>query len=58
MAEMETDAQNETKQMVLVELERMFGRITERYNSEENHDQMIYLLDIEKGLKNALMDIG
>ena len=57
MAEMETDAQNETKHMVLIELEKMFGRITERYNSEENHDQMIYLLDIEKGLKNALMDV-
>ena len=41
-----------------MELENMFGRITERYNSEENHDQMIYLLDIEKGLKKTLMDIG
>jgi hypothetical protein len=58
MAEMETDEQNETKQLVLLELEKMFGSITERYNSEENHDQMIYLLDIEKGLKQALMEIG
>ncbi len=49
---------DETKQMVLGELEKMFTGITEHYNSEENHDRMLYLLDIEKAIKDRLIQVG
>ena len=49
---------NETKAMVLLELEKMFTGITEHYNSEENHDRMLYLLDIEKAIKDRLVEVG
>jgi hypothetical protein len=48
---------DETLQMVLLELEKMFGGITEHYNSEANHDRMLYLLDIEKAVKDRLMQV-
>ena len=48
---------DETLQMVLLELEKMFSGITEHYNSEENHDRMLYLLDIEKAVKDRLMAV-
>lgn len=49
---------DETKAMVLFELEKMFTGITDHYNSEENHDRMLYLLDIEKAIKDRLMQVG
>ncbi|CAN5269759.1 hypothetical protein BH20ACI1_BH20ACI1_20910 [soil metagenome] len=54
-------AQNEkddVKAMVLIELEKMFTAVTDKYNSEENHDMMLFLLDVENNLKKALMDIN
>ncbi len=48
---------DETKNMVLLELEKMFTGITDHYNSEENHDRMLYLLDIEKAVKDRLMQV-
>ncbi len=48
---------DETRTMVLLELEKMFSGMTEHYNSEENHDRMLYLLDIEKAVKDRLMAV-
>mgnify|MGYP006955963091 FL=1 len=48
---------DETKGMVLLELEKMFTDITNHYNSEANHDRMLYLLDIEKAVKDRLMAV-
>ncbi len=49
---------DETKTMVLMELEKMFTGITEHYNSEDNHDRMLYLLDVEKAIKDRLMQVA
>ena len=51
------DEKDQTREMVLLELEKMFSGITEHYNSEENHDRMLYLLDIEKAVKDRLMAV-
>ena len=48
---------DDTKAMVLLELEKMFTGITDHYNSEDNHDRMLYLLDIEKAVKDRLMQV-
>ncbi len=48
---------DDIKMKVLLELEKMFTGITDKYNSEEHHDMMLYLLDIESGVKKALMDV-
>ncbi len=48
---------NEVKMMVLIELEKMFTGITDKHNSAENHEMMLYLLDIENKLKQTLMEI-
>lgn len=55
MALSETD-KNEVKQMVLTSLEHLFTDLTEKYNSEENHDMVLYLMDIENRVKQSLMD--
>ena len=47
---------NEVKQMVLTSLEHLFTDLTEKYNSEENHDMVLYLMDIENRVKQSLMD--
>jgi hypothetical protein len=55
MALSEND-KNEVKQMVLTSLEHMFSDLTEKYNSEENHDMVLYLMDVENRVKQSLMD--
>ena len=53
-----TNATNdEIKMMVLIELEKMFTEITNKFNSKENHDMMLFLLDIESGLKEKLIEV-
>jgi len=52
-----TDQKNEIKQMVLFELERMFTGITNKYNTKENHDMMLFLLDIESAIKQRLAEV-
>lgn len=47
---------NEVKQIVLGSLEHLFTDLTEKYNTEENHDMVLYLMDIEKRIKQSLMD--
>ncbi len=49
---------DEIKMKVLIELESMFTNMTNKYNSEQNHDMMLFLLDIEKNIKEALMNVG
>jgi len=51
------DEKNEIKQMVLAELEKMFTEITNKYNTKENHDMMLYLLDIEGAIKQRLAEV-
>jgi len=52
------DEKNDIKAMVLIEIENMFTGITNKYNTEENHEMMLFLLDIEKEIKKPLMEIG
>ncbi|HSK72745.1 MAG TPA: hypothetical protein VK892_13675 [Pyrinomonadaceae bacterium] len=49
------DEKNDIKAMVLIEIEKMFTRITDKYNTQQNHDMMLFLLDIEKAIKEPLM---
>ena len=51
----ETD-KNDVKQMVLNSLEHLFTDLTEKYNSQENHDMVLYLMDVENRVKQSLMD--
>jgi len=51
------DEKNDIKAMVLIEIEKMFTRITDKYNTQQNHDMMIFLLDIEKAIKEPLMEM-
>jgi hypothetical protein len=48
---------DEFKQEVLIELEKLFTGLTEKYNTPENHDKLEVLLDIENGLKQKLLEI-
>ena len=49
------DEKNDIKAMVLIEIEKMFTRITDKYNTQQNHDMMLFLLDTEKAIKEPLM---
>lgn len=55
MALSEND-KNEVKQIVLISLEHLFTELTERYNTAENHDMVLYLMDVENRVKQTLMD--
>lgn len=57
MALSEND-KNAVKEMVLGELDHLFTNLTEKYNTEENHDMVQYLMGIEHRIKDALMDPG
>lgn len=48
---------NEIKMMVLIELENMFTGITNKKNAPENHEMMLFLMDIENRVKQTLMEI-
>lgn len=50
------DEKNEIKRMVLVEIEKMFAEIGNRYNTKDNHEKMNFLLDIESAVKQGLID--
>ena len=55
--ELKNASNDEIKMMVLIELEKMFTEITNKFNSKENHDMMLFLLDIESGLKEKLREV-
>lgn len=48
---------DETKAIVLFELEKMFSELTHRFSTKENHDKLNFLLDIESRIKQKLMEI-
>ena len=49
------EEKDEIKRMVLLEIENMFTELAHKYNTKENHDKMLYLLDIESAVKDGLM---
>lgn len=54
---LETEQIDEIRCVVLIGLEHLFTEITNKYNTKENHDKMLYLLDIESALKQRLMEV-
>lgn len=48
---------DETKEAVLYELEKMFTELTHKFSSSENQEKLNFLLDIESGIKQRLVDI-
>ncbi len=51
------DEKNQIKAMVLIELENMFTGITHKYNTKENREMMLFLLDIENKIKQSLVEV-
>lgn len=49
------DKKNEVKEKVLYELEHMFTEMSHKYNTKENQEMMLFLLDIEQAVKQALV---
>ena len=56
MALSETE-RNDIKAMVLYEIEHMFTRLTDKYNTPENHEMILYFMDIESKIKQPLMEM-
>jgi hypothetical protein len=50
------EEKNDIKAMVLFEIEKMFTAITNKNNTAENHEMMLYLFDIESKIKQPLME--
>ncbi len=50
------EEKNDIKRMVLREIENMFTELAHKYNTKENHEKMLFLLDIESSVKQGLMD--
>jgi hypothetical protein len=55
--ELDKEHTDETKNIVLIELEKMFSDLTHRFSTKENHDKLNFLLDIESQMKQKLMEI-
>ena len=55
--ELDKEQIDETKGIVLMELEKMFSELTHQFSSADNHEKLNYLLDIESGIKQRLMEI-
>lgn len=51
-----TEEKDEIKRMVLWEIENMFTELAHKYNTKENREKMLFLLDIESSVKQGLMD--
>jgi hypothetical protein len=49
---------NEIKAMILMELETLFTNVDHKFNSKENEEMMLYLMDIEKALKERLTEVS
>ncbi len=50
------EEKDDIKRMVLLEIEKMFTELANKYNTTENHEKMLFLLDIESSVKQGLMD--
>ena len=48
---------DETKELVLYELEKMFTALTHKFSSSDNHDKLNFLLDIESAIKQRLIEV-
>jgi hypothetical protein len=55
--ELDKEHIDETKAVVLIELEKVFSELTHRFSTAENHEKLNLLLDIESQMKQKLMDI-
>ena len=53
---MTEDKKNDIRRMVLLEIEKMFTKITDKYNTNDNHEVMLFLFDIESKIKKPLME--
>jgi hypothetical protein len=51
------EEKDDLKLMVLLETEKMFSRITPKFQSRENHEKLYYLLDIESAMKERLVEM-
>jgi len=47
---------NELKATVLFEIEKMFTSISSKYRGDEFRETTLYLMDLEKAIKEPLMD--
>ena len=50
------DQKNDLKATVLLELEKMFTQISSKYLTDEHRETTLYLMDVEKAIKEPLMD--
>lgn len=50
------EEKDEIKRMVLLEIEKMFTELSNKFNTTENHEKLLFLLDIESSVKQGLMD--
>jgi len=48
---------DDLKLMVLLETEKMFSKITAKYQSAENHEKLYFLLDLESAMKDRLVEM-
>jgi hypothetical protein len=51
------DEKDELKRLVLIETEKMFSKITQNFQSQENHEKLYYLLDLESAMKERLVEM-
>jgi hypothetical protein len=49
---------DELKLTVLLETEKMFSKITGKYQTRENHDKLYFLLDLESAMKERLVELN
>jgi hypothetical protein len=49
---------DDLKLMVLLETEKMFSKITAKYQTMENRDKLYFLLDVESAMKDRLVEMG
>jgi len=50
------EEKDDIKRMVLLEIENMFAELAHKYGTKENREKMLFLLDIERSIKQGLMD--
>lgn len=49
---------DELKLTVLLETEKMFSKVTAKYQTKENHEKLYFLLDLESAMKERLVEMG
>jgi hypothetical protein len=51
------EEKDELKLTVLLETEKMFSKITGKYQTKENHEKLYFLLDLESAMKERLVEM-